>query len=328
MLEFWDQNREIINYVLFVPGFILLIKGADWMVEGATSIARKLHVSDLVIGLTIVSFGTSAPELAVNLIASFQGQADLAIANVLGSNIANILLILGVTAMITEIRVGSSTTWKEIPLSVLAAIMIGIMANDVFFDGSDKNLLSRSDGLSLIGFFIIFLAYTFGLAQQGDGLDEIPEGDHSWGVAVVLTLVGLVMLPIGADWIVDGAVQMALAIGISELYVGLTIVAIGTSLPELAASVVAARKGSADLAIGNAVGSNLFNIFWILGVSSTILPIPFSDDSNIDMAMTVFASLLLFGLIFLGRRHVLGRTAGTIFLLTYVVYMAGRAFMA
>lgn len=301
---------------------MLLIKGADWLVDGAAAIARKLDVSDLVIGLTIVSFGTSAPELAVNVIASFKGSSELAIGNIVGSNIANILLILGIAALIRPLTVQNNTVWKEIPLSLLAAIMVGVLANDVLLGDSDKDVLTRSDGLALISYFSIFLAYAFNLAKQGQGPlaeDEVPE-DMPLPKALLLTVVGLVALPLGGHWIVGGAVHLAQSVGISETFIGLSIVAIGTSLPEVAASAAAAYKGKTDIAIGNAIGSNIFNIFWVLGLSSTIKALPYRADSNTDLGMIAIATIMLM-LFVANRERMLKRSHAVVFLLVYVGYL-------
>ncbi|MCB1303319.1 MAG: calcium/sodium antiporter [Leptospiraceae bacterium] len=322
----WESIREFLPYILFLPGFYLLIKGADWLVDGASSIARRLNISDLVIGLTIVSFGTSMPELAVNIIASFQGSAELAVSNVVGSNIANILLILGVTSLIRPLNVQSSTVWKEIPFSFLAVIVLFIVANDQIINGDSANLLSRGDGMVTMLFFAIFMAYIVNLALKGqaDLVEEVPEETLPVGKAIFFTILGMVALPIGGNWIVDGAVTMARSLNVGEDIIGLSIVAVGTSLPELAASVVAARKGNSDIAVGNVVGSNIFNIFWVLGLSMTIRPIPFSDAANLDVFMAIVASLLLFLFIFVGKRHTLERGQGLVFLFFYVGYLVFR----
>lgn len=325
-----EAIQPYLPYILFLPGFYFLIKGADWLVEGASSIARRLNVSDLIIGLTIVSFGTSMPELAVNIIASFQGSADLAVSNVVGSNIANILLILGITALVRPITVRSSTVWKEIPFSFLAVLVLFVVANDRLLDGAETNLLSRSDGLTIMMFFAIFMYYVVNMALKGQAnelLEELPEETMPVGKAVLFTILGMIALPLGGDWIVDGAVIIARNLHIGEDIIGLTIVAIGTSLPELAASVVAARKGNSDIAVGNVVGSNIFNIFWVLGLSMTIRSIPFSRDANIDLFMVILASLLLFLFLFVGKRHTLERSSGLVFLFFYVAYLVLRGFM-
>ena len=311
------------TYLLLIIGFIFLIKGAEFLVDGASSLAKKLKISNLVIGLTIVAFGTSAPELFVNLFASFNGTTDIAIGNIIGSNVVNTLFILGIAAVIYPLKVGSGTVWKEIPMSLLASIMVLIMANDLFVDGVDFNMLTRSDGLALIAFFIIFLYYTFGIAQKSNADQEQStiKTYSSW-VSAGLIVLGFLGLVIGGQWIVSGAVSIATSFGLSDALIGLTIVAVGTSLPELATSAVAAYKKNSDIAVGNVVGSNIFNIFWILGISSMIKPLPFKPALNFDLWVVVGASVLLFLWMFLGKRHTLERWQGAIFILLYIVYIA------
>lgn len=310
-------------YILLIIGFILLIKGADFLVEGALFIARRLKVSDLVIGLTVVAFGTSTPELFVNIIASMKGNTDIAIGNVLGSNIANIFLILGVSSIIFPLAVGKRTVWKEIPLSLLAAILLGILANDRLIDKSDFSALTRIDGLVFISFFIIFIYYTFGIAKRIGGMEKhLLAKQYGLVKSVLLVILGLIGLALGGKWIVDGGVGFALRLGISESLIGLTIIAVGTSLPELATSVVAAFKKNAEIAVGNVVGSNIFNIFFVLGISSIIKPLPFQVKSNIDIGVAILASLLLFLSMFTGKRHLLDRWDGIIFVALYAGYIA------
>ncbi len=318
----------VIDYLLFLPGFYLLIKGADILVEGASSLAKRLKISDLVIGLTIVAFGTSAPELAVNISASYKGQTDIAISNVLGSNIANILLILGVSSIIRNVTVKENTVWKEIPFSLLAAIIVFLQANDVFFGADTKNQISRNDGLEMLAFFIIFLYYIFSIAKEENIFeDEIPKLQLSLGKSIIYIIIGLILLPLGSDWVVSGAVRVAKFFGISEAYIGLTIVAIGTSLPEMATSVVAAYKKNSDISIGNVVGSNIFNVFFILGVSALIRPLEFSTKNNVDVVMTVLASLILFFSLFVGKKHEVERSQGILFILIYIIYLIFRAYI-
>lgn len=310
----------MLTYVLFVVGFVILIKGADLLVDGASSIAQKFKISSLVIGLTIVAFGTSAPELAVNIFASASGSAEIAIGNILGSNIANILLILGISAMIYPLATKSNTVWKEIPLCLLAAVVLGLMANDILIDGAGFSVLSRIDGFILIAFFIIFLYYTFGIAKVGGEDSDIKIKKYSFGKSVLFILLGLAGLVLGGQWIVNGAVKIAEYFGISQSLIGLTIVAIGTSLPELATSAIAAYKKQTDIAIGNVVGSNIFNIFWILGLSAVIRPLPFNPAANIDILTTIGATLILFTVMFIGKRHVIERWQGAFMVGLYVVY--------
>jgi len=308
--------------LLLIVGFVLLIKGADYLVEGSSSLAKRFKISDLVIGLTIVAFGTSAPELIVNLVSSVQGNSEIAIGNIIGSNICNIFLILGISAVIYPLTVSRGTTWKEVPFSLLAAVMVFFLANDAIIDGQGFSMMTRIDGFVLLAFFVIFMYYIFGIAKKGD----IPEDMSGLkirplGISILMILGGLVALVIGGKWVVDSAVEIATAFGVSQSLIGLTIVAIGTSLPELATSAVAAYRKKCDIAVGNIVGSNIFNIFWILGLSAVINPIPFQPRSNPDIFMAIFASLMLFLVMFIGKKRILERWQGVIFILIYIAYV-------
>jgi len=312
----------MLTFILFIAGFVLLIKGADFLVTGASALAFKFGIAPLVIGLTIVAFGTSAPELVVNLLASLSGNTDIAIGNILGSNIVNILLILGVTAIIYPLTVQKSTVWKEIPFALLAVIVLVFMASDALIDGAGSSLLSRIDGLVLMSFFVIFLYYIVGMAKQAPAEDSEAPADMTTMRSWILISGGLIGLVIGGKWIVDGAVVFAQSLGVSEALIGLTIVAIGTSLPELATSVVAAFKKNTDIAVGNIVGSNIFNIFWILGISSMIAPLPFAPAMTFDILVTLGATLLLFLALFVGRKHTIEKWQGVMFIGLYVAYVA------
>ena len=313
----------MLTYVLFAIGFVFLIKGADFLVDGAASVARSLKVSDLVIGLTVVAFGTSTPELFVNVIASFRGNTDIAIGNVLGSNIANILLILGISSVIYPLAVTKGTVWKEIPFSLLAAIVLLFMANDRFLDRAGASALTRIDGLTFLCFFTIFLYYTFSIAARVEGLEEhVPVIKYGWLRSLVYMIAGLAGLTIGGKWIVDGAIAFAAKWGLSESLIGLTIVAVGTSLPELATSAVAAYKRNVEIAVGNVVGSNIFNIFFVLGISATIKPLPFQTKNNIDLAVVILSSLMLFLFMFTGKKRSLDRWEGIVCLALYFGYIA------
>ena len=310
-------------YLLFAIGFVLLIKGADWLIEGAADIARKFRIPEIVIGLTVVAFGTSAPELAVNIIASINGNNGLAIGNIVGSNIANVLLILGVAGTITSLSVQKNTVWREIPFSLFAALLLGFLVNDQLSGDSQTDQISRADGLILIAMFVLFIFYTFRLGKN-NLTEELPEADDArpmWK-SIGMLLIGLAGLVIGGHWIVEGAVTLARLFGYSESFVGFTIVAIGTSLPELATAVVAVRKGNTDLAIGNVIGSNIFNIFWVLGLSATISPMDFNTDDNFSILLNIGCSAVLFALLFIGKRHTLQKWQGTLLLFGYLAYIA------
>lgn len=322
----------LLSLVFIVGGFVLLIKGADWLVGGGTSIAQTFKVSDLVIGLTIVSFGTSAPELIVNVIASLNGSADLAVSNIIGSNISNTLLILGATALISHILVQKSTVFKEIPFSILAACVLFILANDAVINGHSFSEISRGDGLVLIGFFAIFMYYVFGISKENTH-EHATETSMSGWKAALLVLGGIIGLATGGDLVVRGAVQIASQFGVSETLIGLTIVALGTSLPELVASIVAALKGKPDMAVGNIIGSNIFNVFWIIGVSAIIRPLPYDINLNADTLFMIGTATLLFLFINTGtqerrfywrkphKQHLLTRSEGGIMIGLYIAYM-------
>lgn len=310
-------------YILLVVGIVLLIKGADLLVDGASSIARRMNVSDLVIGLTVVAFGTSTPELFVNIFSSLKGNTDIAVGNVLGSNIANIFLILGVSSIIYPLTVTKGTVWKEIPFSLLAALILGIMANDHLIDKTGSSALTRIDGLVFLSFFIIFIYYSLSIAESIEGMEEhVPAKQYGLGKSLLLVLLGLFGLTLGGQWIIDGAVHVAGKFGMSQSLVGLTVVAVGTSLPELATSAVAASKKNVEIAVGNVVGSNIFNIFFVLGVSSIIKPLPFQLRNNIDIAAVILASTLLFTSMFTGKKRSLDRWEGLVFLALYAGYTA------
>jgi cation:H+ antiporter len=312
----------VLPYILLAAGFVILIKGADFLVAGASSIARRFHISDLAIGLTVVAFGTSTPELFVNIVAGAQGNADIAIGNVLGSNIANVFLILGISAVIYPLNVSKGTVWKEIPFSLLAAIVLAFLANDQLIDKQNGSVLLRSDGLVLMSFFVIFLYYSAHIAHEIDGLDA-QAAPKIFGLikSLGLMIVGLAGLIVGGQWIVNGAVHLALKLGLSQSTVGLTVVAVGTSLPELATSAVAAYRKNVDIAVGNVVGSNIFNIFFVLGISSMVHPLPFRVQDNINIGMVVLASLLLFIFMFTGKKKSLDRWEGVVSVCIYVIYI-------
>jgi cation:H+ antiporter len=316
-----------------ILGLLLLVKGADWLVDGASSIAKRMGISDLTIGLTVVAFGTSMPELVVNILSSIRGANDIAIGNIVGSNIANILLILGIAATITRIAVKQSTVWKEIPLALLASVVLLLMANDAIVDGYPVSEISRSDGLTFIAFFCIFLWYTAGIRKQDTDKEQDSAQPRGLPLSIVFVLAGLALLILGGKLSVDGAVTIAEGLGISQALIGLTVVAVGTSLPELATSIVAAMRGKADIAVGNIVGSNIFNVFWILGVSAIISPVKFEPAMNTDLFVAILATVVLFfavhtgylhhRLVFWKQRdsHVVERADGILMLVLYAAYI-------
>ncbi len=309
------------HLIILLAGFVPLIYGADLLVDYASALAKKLNIPNIVIGLTIVAFGTSAPELVVNVFASLEHNSAIALGNILGSNIFNIGGILAVSAIITPLAVRNSTTWIEIPLALLAGIVVFALANDKLIDGSEISSLSRIDGIVLLIFFVIFLVYNFTLIKKGGFTDEVSVKDVAPWKATLLVIAGLVLLVAGGRVIVYGAIEVASRLGISERVIGLTIVSIGTSLPELATSIVAARKKNFDIAIGNVVGSNIFNIFFILGVSATIYPVSVQPGSNIDILMNILLGLIVFVFIFTGKEKWIDRKEGIVMLLIYLGYL-------
>jgi len=303
---------------LLVLGFLVLIKGADWLVNGATSLARKYNVSDLAIGLTVVAFGTSAPELVVNIFASLQGHEAIVFGNIIGSNNFNLFVILGIAGLITPLAVQSSTVWKEIPISLFAAILLLFLANDFFL--SDTRTMTRIDGLILLTMFGLFLFYVYSQLKS-DPAEKISEHHlpghvKIWGL-IILGLGGLIL---GGRLVVTSAIEMATMLGVSEKIIGLTIVAAGTSMPELATSVVAAFKKNNDIAVGNIVGSNIFNIFLILGISALVNPLDFDKTFNTDMYLLGGGTILLFAVMFTGKRKRLDRWEAALLLGVYIIY--------
>jgi len=307
-----------LEIVFLIAGFVLLVIGADWLVNGASALAKKYNVSDLAIGLTIVAFGTSAPELVVNVFAAAQGSHDIVLGNIIGSNNFNLLVILGIAGIITPLAVQHSTVWKEIPFSLLAVAVLFIFANDIFSDGA--GVISRFDGIILLAFFGWFLWYVAKQLKNDPAEAEIVTKQYPGWKMALLIVGGLAALIAGGRLVVTSAVDIARVMGMSEKLIGLTIVAAGTSLPELATSVVAAIKKNNDIAVGNIVGSNIFNIFLILGVSSVINPVSFNTVFNVDLALLAGGTLLLFFAMFTGRKHKLDRWEAILLLTIYIGY--------
>lgn len=299
---------------------MLILWGANALTDGAASVAKRFNISNLVIGLTIVAFGTSAPEFVISFLSSFNGNAGLAIGNVVGSNIFNTLMIVGCTAIVAPIPVGKGTLAKEIPLCVLSALMLFVCANDILLDGAGSNVISRTDGLILLGFFAIFMGYTFAIAKSGNGEDEGEIRSFPMWKSVLFILLGLGALIGGGQLFVNGASGIARSLGVSESIIGLTLVAGGTSLPELATSVSAALKKNPGIAIGNVIGSNLFNAFAVLGASATISDLPLGGITNFDFATLIVASVLLWIAGFFMGKRVITRVEGIYLVACYVAY--------
>jgi cation:H+ antiporter len=311
----------MLSTLLILAGFFVLIYGANFLVDGASSLASKYNVPNMVIGLTIVAFGTSAPELVVNVIAAIGNDTAIVMGNVIGSNIFNVAAILGLSAIITPLTVKSNTTWIEIPLSLLSAMVVLVLASDIFLDQSTLSFIGRGDGIILLLFFAVFLGYNIHLSLAGKSSEEIEVKDYSKLKSLLLIVLGLVMLVVGGRLIVTNAVKIAQLIGLSERVIALTIVSIGTSLPELATSLIAVRKKNVDLAIGNVVGSNIFNIFFILGISSVVTSVPVVDANLTDIFVNLIFSVMLFFFVFSGKGRKVERWEGVIFVLGYVTYV-------
>ncbi|MBQ2824131.1 MAG: calcium/sodium antiporter [Oscillospiraceae bacterium] len=309
----------VIQFFLLIVGFVLLIKGADWFVDGAAGIADRFGIPQLVIGLTIVAFGTSAPEAAVSITAALNDSAGLAVGNVLGSNILNILIILGLTAVITPVAVQNSTFKYEIPFVIIITIIMAVLG---YFGGS----VNRIDGIILWALFIVFFVYLIKMAKKGQtALVEEGEGNDGDSqkknifLLILLTIIGIVMIVVGSDVTVDSASAIAKVFGMDDRLIGLTIVALGTSLPELVTSVIAARKGNADIAIGNIVGSNIFNILFVLGTTALITDVPYEPNFIVDAVIATIAAVVLLVCV-ANKERKLKRGGGAVMLAMYAAY--------
>jgi cation:H+ antiporter len=310
----------MIDYLLVLLGLVLLYKGADWLVDGASSLAKRFGVSSLVIGLTVVAFGTSMPELIVNVYAAIQGNSEVSFGNIIGSNIFNLLLILGLTGIITPILVQKSTVWKEIPFAMLAVLVLITLSNKSLLAGEPADILTRTDGIILLFFFLIFLFYLFESMRNGR-IEQ--KKDKRSGLSIFLLIAaGAAALFAGGKFSVDGAVSIARQFGISELLISSTILAAGTSLPEAVTSIVAARKKEMDISVGNLVGSNIFNIFLIMGITATVAPLMVPAAIHADLLILAAATLLVFVFMFIGNRHRLDRWQAIVLFAMYISYTA------
>lgn len=315
----------IISILLLIVGGALVLFGADRLTDGATALARRFGVTEMVIGLTVVAFGTSLPEFVTSFMSTLKGSSDISIGNIVGSNIFNTLVIVGASALVYPIVIRKSTVTKDIPFSVLASIMLIVVVFDVALDGAAMNILARTDGLVMLGFFSVFMAYTFFMARNTEELSNsnesnVPVKQMPYWKIFLFIILGLAGLVLGGNLFVESACEIALSLGISETVVGLTIVAAGTSLPELATSVVAARKGSSAIAIGNVVGSNIFNIFFVMGMCATIAPMKVGNISYIDLALMLVSMLMLWGFSFSKRK--IERWEGALLVIVYLIYLS------
>ncbi|CUN02944.1 MULTISPECIES: calcium/sodium antiporter [Turicibacter] len=312
------------SYILLVIGFIFLIKGADLFVDGASSIAKTLKIPSLIIGLTIVAFGTSAPEAAVSITGAFAGANDITVGNVVGSNIFNLLVVVGVAAFISPLNVKKSIIAKEFPFALLGAFVLIVLGLDSKYHNYTDNVLTRADGIMLLVLLGIFMYYLIELAltARKEGKDQEDEEEiksYPLPKSILLSIIGIVGIVIGGDLVVDSASNIALAWGMSQSLVGLTIVAVGTSLPELVTSIVAARKGESDIALGNVIGSNIFNIFFVLGISSFIHEITINSAVFLDMFIMMAASFITYG--FAASKRSINKKEGAFLVCLYVAYM-------
>lgn len=310
------------NLILLLLGFLFLVKGADFFVDGAASIAKRLRIPSLVIGLTIVAFGTSAPELAVSVTAALKNSNDIAIGNVVGSNMFNLLVVIGMSAMIWPLHVKESIIKKDYPLSLLAVLLLGFLSMDQLFRGADDMTLGRMDGIILLIAFAVFMVLTVmeGLKGRQESLagEEEIEVKYSAVMSIVVSIIGLAGIVVGGDLTVNSAKEIARAFGLSEALIGLTIVALGTSLPELVTSIVAAKKGESDISLGNVVGSNIFNIFLILGTSAAISPMTVTNTYMYDIGVLILVSIAVFIPIAVTKK--VGRGVGTAMVASYIAY--------
>ncbi len=309
----------ILSIVLLIVGFVLLIKGADIFVDGASSTAENFKVPKMLIGLTIVAFGTSAPEFAVSISALASGNTDMVLGNVIGSCILNILLILGIAAIIRPIKIEDNTVRKEIPLCLLISLLLAVLFLDVLLAGGDVNRVTRADAIVILLFFMVFLYYLFSIAKRKQTKNEVTEPKSPLGKSAVLVLVGLAGIIIGSQLVVDSATSIAEVFGMSERLIALTVIAFGTSLPELVTTIVASKKGEQDLVVGNIIGSNIFNVCVVLGVPvaifGTITPVGFQ---MFDIIMLIVSAAMLF--VFAATKKRISRTEGAIMLVTFAVY--------
>lgn len=310
-----------IEIVLVIVGVALIVAGANFMTDGASAIAKRLHIPQIIIGLTIVAFGTSAPELVVSVIGSIDGSGGIAVGNVIGSNIFNVLCVLGACALVHPVPVKLNTLRFDLPIALVASILLMLVLSDMPLDGM-PSLVSRSEALTLLLFGLLFLLYTIVVGKQGDDASETEEEGRNmhWLLAVVYLIGGLAGLVYGGQLFVGNATKIASSLGVSETLIGLTLVAWGTSFPELATSVVVAMKGNTDIAVGNVIGSNLFNIFFVLGIAGTVRPLSNLQFTSLDIWMQLLAMVIALGVaLFWGKREI-KRAEGGMMLLVFILY--------
>ena len=308
----------ILSVISFVVGIVLVILGADWLTKGASALARRFNMSELLIGLTIVAIGTSLPELVISTGSALKGSPGIALGNIIGSNIFNGMFILGVTALLCPIKFNAKMLTREIPFNLLASVALILVSGSMLVGGAPGEMITRYGGMILLCFLAVFVRYTFSITNEG-GDDEPVEALSMWKV-VLFIAAGLAALIFGGNLFVDGATEIARAMKLSEAVIGITIVSAGSSLPELAVSVSAARKGNVGIALGNVLGSNILNIFFILGVSATITPISLDGFSFVDYYVLLASSLLIYAVARFGGKAVINRFEGALLVAGYVAY--------
>lgn len=315
----------MLTYVLFVVGFVFLIKGADFFIAGAASLAKRLKMSNLLIGLTVIALGTSLPELLINLFAANTGSMDIALGNILGSNLSNTLLILGIIAVLVPLNVHQQVVWREIPFIFMSSIVLFLLANDSMIEGNFYSSLTRIDGLILLCFFVMFIYYMV-LSSKTSRIhieeEKVDVKTKNSSAIAALIIAGMLGLYLGGKWIVEGSVEIAEALGISEFIISATVIALGSSLPELVTTIIAATKHDVDMAVGNILGSNIYNIFMVLGITSVTSPMLIESRYNFDITYLLVATFLLFAFMFTGkRRHTLEKGEGISFIGLYLLYI-------
>lgn len=308
------------SIILLLGGLLLILLGANGLTDGASALAKRFNIPNIVIGLTVVAFGTSTPELAVSVSSAIKGNADIAVGNVVGSNLFNSLMIIGCTALVAPIVLTRNTLMKEFPLCILSSVAVWAACNDVLLDHGTLNVVSRSEGILLLLFFCIFLAYTLFISQNSNDEAEEIKSMPLWR-SLLYIVGGLAALVFGGDIFVEGASDIARGLGVSESIIGLTLVAGGTSLPELATSIVAAAKKNPEIAIGNVVGSNLFNVFLVLGASATITPLHISGIDNFDLGALIVSSIFMWVFGEFYKKRTISRIEGSILVLCYIAYI-------
>ncbi|GBD39997.1 Inner membrane protein YrbG [bacterium HR37] len=309
----------ILSLIKFIGGLALVIKGADLLISGASGLARRIGIPDTIIGLTLVAFGTSLPEFTINIKASLKDASEITLGNVIGSNIANILLILGISGLIRPVSIHLTFVKKEIPLNFLSTLILFAMVSDTVLDGNGIAFISRSEGLVLVTTFVGYIYFLTAFLERQVFKDGKQLGYLKGSILIIIGLLGLIM---GSEWTVSGGIELATFLGISQMIIGLFLIAVGTSLPELATSIVAAYKGNSDIAVGNILGSNIFNVSFVLGASALINSIPVPTNVFKDMTILFVATFLFFISNYLGRKYTISKAESIAFLVIYILYAA------